>query len=404
MNSIYLDACSTTPLDTAVRSAMVACLEFGYVNPASQHRAGQLALARMDEAREVIRLSLGLNKSDRLILASGGTEANNLAVKGLSALPRSGELPGSAPNIVVSSVEHPSVLGAAESLRQRGFEIRLISAADSGVIDLDMLSHLVDRQTRLVCLMLVNNETGVIQPVLEAAAVCRQKGAALHCDAIQAIGKIPVDFGDLAAAGVTSLSVAPHKFHGPRGTGALILAGAELPLLPLLHGGFQQFGLRPGTEDVALAAGFAEAIRLAVTGLKETRTQLTAMRDRFERCLLDAIPDACINGRQAPRAPHCSNIAFPGDGQGGTTLAIDRQALMIACDARGVAIATGSACASGSSEPSHVLEAMGLDQRLIDSSVRICFSRLNRPEECVEAADRIINAVNQLRRSKTVRK
>ncbi len=401
MNDIYLDACSTTRLDPAVARAMADCLDAGYVNPASQHRAGQVALARIELARDAIRDSLMIGKHDRVIFTSGGTEANNLAVLGLSAIPLPASAAGQRPNIIVSAIEHPSILGSAESLRFKNFDIRQLPVSRSGVVDVGMLDEWVNEQTRLVCLMLVNNETGVIQPVAEAARICRQKRVLLHCDAVQGVAKIPVDFRALSAEGVSSMTITPHKFHGPRGIGALVLAGSNLPLVPLFFGGFQQLGLRPGTEDVTLTVGFAEAVRSAVAGLDDHRARLSEMQHAFESRLRDAIPDVVINGFEESRSPHCSSLAFPGDA---LITALDRQLLMLACDAQGVAISTGSACASGSSDPSHVLMAMGLERHLVDSSVRVSFSRQNSLVECLDAADRIIKTVKHLRRTKSSRK
>lgn len=401
MNEIYLDACSTTRMDPVVCSAMIECLGAGYVNPASQHRAGQRALARIDLARDVICDSLRIGKHDRLIFTSGGTEANNLAVLGLSTMGRESTPLDQRPNIIISSIEHPSVLETAASLRFKGFEVRFIPVSCGGVVDVAAMESLIDEQTRLVCLMLVNNETGVIQPVAESAGICREKGVLLHCDAVQGIAKIPVAFQELSAAGVSSMTITPHKFHGPRGIGALIIAGNNLPLAPILFGGFQQLGLRPGTEDVALTVGFAEAVRIGVAGLADHHSRMSRLQQTFERKLLDAIPDLVINGRDEVRSPHCSSIAFPGND---STTPLDRQVLMMACDTQGVAISTGSACASGSSDPSHVLAAMGLDSRLVESSVRVSFSRQNSLAECNEAVERIIKSVKHLRQSKSPRK
>ncbi len=432
MDSIYLDACSTTCLDPRVRAVLVESLEVGYANPASQHRDGQRAAARLESARRVLGDALAMRHDDSLILTSGGTEANNLAVFGLAgakpfrAKPRF-QVPGDdgqRPNIVVSGIEHPSVLeavraiaapieerppGVAPGVARTGssryedsavertasslYELRELPVNTDGTVVVDALAELIDERTVLVALMLVNNETGVIQPVEAAARICAARNIPLHCDAVQAIGKIPVRFTDFSRAGVTTMSIAPHKFHGPRGIGALLMNGPATRLEPVLVGGFQQFGLRPGTEDVSLAVGFAEAVRLATSGLESNSRHVASLRDEFERRIL-AIPDAVINGASAARAPHCCNVSFPGEG---STPRVDRQALLMACDIAGVAVSTGSACASGSSEPSPVLVAMGLDRRLIDSAIRVSFSRDREADECTEAARRIVNAVKHLR-------
>ncbi len=400
MNPIYLDACSTTRLDPLVGEAMIACYRAGYVNPASQHRPGQQAAARLEQARHQIGERLDLGPDDRLIFTSGGTEANNLALLGWCRGGLAVHTEPQRPNIVVSTIEHPSILTAVSVLGSRGWEVRRLPVDSQGCARLDVLPRLLDERTRLVSLMMVNNETGNIQPVAEAARICARRNIPMHCDAVQAVGKIPVRFRELAAAGVTALSLTAHKLHGPRGIGALVLSGSHRELTPLLFGGFQQLGLRPGTEDVALAVGFAEALMLADTHLATNPHYLQSLRDAFEEAVGAGLPDCRINGGAGPRAPHCSNIAFPGNSG---IPAVERQPLMLACDMAGLAISTGSACASGSSEPSHVLQAMGLESRVISSSLRISFSRQNTPAESVQAANRIINAVKHLRRGKSGR-
>ncbi len=353
----------------------------------------------MDQSLSDVRKALNIGTRDRLIVTSGGTESNNLAVFGLTAGAANGT--GLRPNVLVSPIEHPSVLEPARSLSARGFDVRYFPVSRDGLVQTETLASLVDDQTALVALMLVNNETGVIQPVEDVAVYCRDRGIPVHCDAVQAIGKIAFDFRRLADCGVTSVSLAPHKYHGPRGIGALVVAGQETPVHPLILGGFQQLGMRPGTQDVALIAGWAEATRLAVSGLADHAAWIESLRSEFERELVEALPDAVIHGARVPRAPHCSNIAFPGDGIAVPT--IDRQALLMACDAAGLAISTGSACASGSSEPSPTLVAMGLPPGEISSSIRVSFSHQVTVEDRREACRRILNAINQLRRQKRAR-
>ena len=248
-----------------------------------------------------------------------------------------------------------------------------------------------DPKPHLVSVMLGNNETGVIQPVAEIAQLCRAAGAIMHTDAVQAAGKIPVKF---RALGVDALTIAAHKFHGPRGIGALLVRH-DVKLEPMLFGGFQQVGLRPGTEPTALAVGMCRALELwHIEGEARTR-RLTELRDRFEAKLRAAVPDLVINGESAERLPHTSNIAFLG---------LDRQALVMALDLAGVACSTGSACASGSSEPSPVLLAMQAPAEVISSSLRFSLGAGITAAEIDEAAARIIKIVNDLRQRKEVRK
>jgi cysteine desulfurase len=382
MVPIYLDHNATTPLDPAVAEAMQACDAEGYLNPASQHQFGQRARRRLEAARECIARLLGArtgsHRADRVIFTSGGTEANNLALLGLA-----GDSPG---HVIVSAIEHPSILGPAEHLEQRGYHVQRLSVTRDGVARLDVLRAWIRPDTRVVSLMLVNNETGVIQPVVEAANICAEHGVPFHTDAVQAVGKQPVNF---TALGVTALTFTAHKFHGPCGIGVLIVRH-DAPLRPILYGGFQQAGLRPGTESVALAVGLQTALEL-IADNPDLPKRLRQLRDRFESNLLAKLPGAVVNGATADRAPHTSNVSFPG---------VDRQQLLLALDMAGVACSTGSACASGSTDPSHVLVAMGVDEAVFGSALRFSFGRGATLAEVDVAAERIIRSVNDLRAGK----
>lgn len=392
MTHIYLDANSTTRMLPEIRQAMIDCYSADYVNPASQHQPGQAARRAIEKTRATIVSRVGASPADRLIFTSGGTEANNLAIIGLAEgmLGQVDLANKNPPEIVVSAIEHPAVLAAAEFLATRGFVIKHIPVSGDGVAQVEKLSELIGPMTRLVSLMFVNNETGVIQRVAAAAAICREKGVPLHCDAVQAIGKIPLNFGEL---GVSAMTLTAHKSHGPRGIGGLILAeGMEVQ--PTLFGGFQQLGQRPGTEDVALAVGFAKSVELSIDQLNERSEHLRKLRDDFEQLVCSELSDVMINGGKATRAPHTSNLSFPG---------INRQALMMAVDVDRVAISTGSACASGSSEPSHVLTAMQCGEDVVSSSIRVSFSSLTTGWESIEGGRRIVNAIKRLRQSENSR-
>lgn len=376
---VYLDHNSTSALDPAAAEAMIEALRAGYANPASQHAPGRRARELLARVREDVARLLGARigaGADRVIFTSGGTEANNLALHGLVGSP-----PGS---LLISSIEHPSVTRTAVHLARRGFEIRKLPVTADGVVAVDRLCEQIDGTTRLVCLMLANNETGVLQPVAEAAEICRRAGVRLHCDAAQAAGKIPVDFTSL---GVSSLSLGAHKFNGPRGIGALIVS-SEISLTPLLFGGAQQFGLRPGTEDVALAVG----LRAALSGWRDAgetrRDAMRRLRDRFERRLAEQVPGVVVLGQESPRLPQTTLLAFPG---------VDRQALFIAADLQGIAISIGSACASGSSEPSATALAMGLPSSIVDGAVRVSFGFQTPVGELDFAADRLAGIARDLR-------
>lgn len=393
MNAIYLDYAATSTLDLDVAAAMHAVAQLGYVNPASQHRAGQKARRSLEQARERIAELLGSPMrgliADRLIFTSGGTEANNLALFGLS-----GAFSQSASGrVIISSLEHPSVLGAATELERRGVQVDRIRALESGAIDLNHFEQLLklDPVPRLVSVMLGNNETGVLQPVAEIAAMCRDRGVLFHTDAVQAIASQAIS---LAQFGASALTLAPHKFGGPLGVGGLLLSHSA-KLEPQLFGGFQQGGLRPGTESVVLAHGFVAALEKCVTGRDEYVNTVSHMRDECEMCLQKELEMVVINGGDAKRLPHISNLAFLG---------VDRQQLLLALDAAGVECSTGSACASGSSEPSHVLTAMGLSPEIISSSLRLSFGLGLGLPQVTEAVHRICQCVKDLRNRKTIGK
>ncbi|MEX2174499.1 MAG: cysteine desulfurase family protein [Pirellulaceae bacterium] len=386
--AIYLDHNSTTPIDPRVVEAMVRAWTDSGANPASQHVAGRKARRMLEEAREGIAELLGAKTggmdADRLIFTSGGTEANNLALCGLMPLPIAGSklAPGAA--LAISAIEHPSITATADDLRRTGCALEVLKANKAGIIAWQGLARQEPHAPALASLMLANNETGVIQPVETFAAQCRERGLISHTDAVQAVGKIPVHFREL---GVDAMTLAPHKFHGPLGIGALVLRHG-VKLQPQLFGGFQQEGLRPGTENVALAVGFFQALELAVRELPQRAERMQTLRDQLERSIQNEFPAAVVIGHDAPRLPNTSCLAFPG---------VDRQQLVMALDVAGIACSTGSACASGSSEPSPVLLAMGLPAAVIAGAIRLSLGASTTAVEIAEAARRIVNTVKHLR-------
>ena len=378
MDIIYLDHNTTTPVLGEVAAAMAEWQTGKFGNPSSQHQMGRRARQALEHAREEIGRILGARLSgrepDRVIFTSGGTEANNLALLGLAGLHDPRAVPGEA---IVSVIEHASIAAAVDSLERRGWTIHRLGVTRDGVVDLGPLDQWLTERTRFVSVMLANNETGVLQPVAEIARRCAALGVPLHTDAAQVVGKLPVDFGELA---VSSLSVAPHKFHGPLGIGVLIARHA-LPLEPLLFGGFQQAGLRPGTESVALAVGMHAALAAWQREAAARTTRLRTLRDRLEAGLAAGYAGpVVVNGIGAERLPHTSNLALVG---------LERQSLLMALDLAGVACSTGSACASGSSEPSPVLAAMGCDPSVLASSLRFSLGATTTAEEIAEAIERI---------------
>lgn len=385
---IYLDHNATTPILPEVVEAMRACWSEPYLNPASQHAFGRVARRVLEDTRDRVAELLGAGASDRVIFTSGGTEANNLAIRGLPQ--RAGSVSARSPSLIISAIEHPSITTLTDHLSQTGHTIDRLGVDANGVIRIDDLHNKLRADTGLVAAMLANNETGVIQPIAELAVICDAQHAQLHVDASQAAGKLPVHFRNL---GASTLTVAAHKFGGPLGIGALIVRH-DIHLEPQLFGGFQQAGLRPGTESVALAVGLSTALELWNSRRCEWSAQLQKLRDRFESLLCDASLNSRlikikIIGATAPRLPNTSNIAFVG---------LDRQQLFLALDHAGVACSTGSACASGSSEPSPVHIAMGLEPSVISSALRFSFGVSTTSPDVEESTRRIINVCNSLRR------
>jgi cysteine desulfurase len=383
MDSIYLDHNATTPTRPEVAEAMARCYAEGYANPASQHRPGQRARRVLEDAREAIAQILGAELSgsppDRLVFTSSGTEANTLAVLGMARAGGHGE-PG---QVIVSAIEHASVIEPAEHLMERGWRLDLLGVTGDGVVRADRLPGLIAPEARLVSVMLGNHETGVLQPVSELAPICRDLRVPLHTDAVQVAGKLPIEFRRL---GVSAMTVAAHKFQGPVGIGALILRHG-VPVEPILFGGHQQEGLRPGTEPVALAVGMGTALELWHQEHEAHARRLTALRERFETGLKAGFPALVVHGAGTERLPHTSSIAFPG---------LDAQVLLVALDTAGVACSVGSACSSGSTELSPTLRAMQLPHEIVASSLRFSLGATTTEAEIDEAVRRILHVVGQL--------
>lgn len=379
MQAIYLDHNATAPILPEVADAMAECYRAGYANPVSAHEPGRRARRVLESAREAIAAILGARISgtepDRVIFTSGGTEANNLALRGLAS-----KKPAHA---VISDIEHPSVAGLAGQLKREGWQIDRLGVDSSCTLNVKPLAELLKPNTQFVAAMLGNNETGAIQPIGKLTEICNLRHVPLHSDAAQAVGKIAVDFHALGAA---TMSVAAHKFHGPRGIGALLVRG-DIKLKPLFWGGFQQSAIRPGTESIALAVGMQRALELWHAEADQRETRLRELRDSLEAGLRSGWPDLVVNGQLAERLPHTSNVSFPG---------LDRQAMLMALDVEGVACSTGSACASGSSEPSPVLLAMGADEAVVGGSLRLSIGAQTTLADIDEAVRRILACCQRL--------
>ncbi len=396
---IYLDHNSTTPIAPEVAQVIADCYRDGYVNPASQHRPGQKARARLEQIRQRMTALLGGitqgMATDTLVLTSGGTESNNLAIRGLAMtepkIAAAEQGASNRPVVLISAIEHPSVMGAAAALKSGGIDVCQIPVDQDCVIQVVEFEKQLSRHAdiRLVCVMLANNETGVIQPVSEIAAICRERSIPVHCDAVQGVAKIGVNFREL---GVDTMTFSAHKFHGPRGIGGLLVRRG-VTVNPILFGGFQQMAVRPGTEDVALAAGMNCALELFEERGGETAARMKELRDQLQQTIAGTIESAVVLGASADRVPHTLNISFPN---------INRQAFLLAADLAGLAVSTGSACASGSSEPSHVISAMTSDKQVIEGSVRISLGAGTTTEETVESGRRIVRIHNDLQRMKSL--
>jgi cysteine desulfurase len=373
--SIYLDHNATTPISPAVADAMRDCQLRLVGNAASQHAAGRAARRELEAVRERLLELMGAGPDDRLIFTSGGTESNNLALRGLLATERK--------RLVISSIEHPSVEAVATQLALAGHEVERLPVDSAGRTQHE---DVVISGAGLVSVMLGNNETGVLQPLVEIAAACARHGVPLHSDATQVIGKLPVSFCDL---GLAAMTFTAHKFHGPVGIGALVVRrGVELAPLLVGQAGYE----RPGTAAVALAVGMGAALEAWREEWSERAARMGKLRDELEERITTSVPEAVVIGREAPRLPHTANIAFVG---------FDRQQLHVALDLAGIACSTGSACASGSSEPSPVLLAMGLPEAQIQGSLRFSLGAGTTAAEIEEAAKRISLTCKHLRHAKS---
>jgi len=373
MSVIYLDNNATTPVLPGVIEAMRPFLTDVCGNPASAHGAGRRARQALEQAREQIAAILDAFP-DEVIFTSGATEANNMAVRGLV---------GPAPaHVVASPIEHPSVAEPLEHLRQTGVEVDYLPVDHHGLVSAGALREAVRPQTQMVAVMLANHETGTVQPIAELRQAV-EPHIAFHCDAVQAVGKLPVKFHQL---GVTTLSLSAHKFHGPKGIGALFVRRGT-QVAPLVFGGHQQQGRRPGTEPVALAVGLATALELWQSEQEQRTAHVRRLRGRLLDGLRRAASPLHMNGAE-DGVPHTLNISFPG---------CRADALLMNLDLAGICCSTGSACSSGSLLPSPVLKAMSASEEDLSSAMRFSLSPLLTEADMDEASKRIAEAVGRLR-------
>jgi cysteine desulfurase len=376
---VYLDHAATTPVRPEVLEAMLPFFGPRFGNPSSVHKWGREARTALDEARERVARSLGAN-ADEICFTSGGTEGDNLAILGSWRAMRA-----TRPAVVTSTIEHKAVLAAVHEVAREGGEERLVGVDAAGHLRLDAYHEQVNDRVALCSVMWVNNEIGVVQDLEPLVARAKAAGALFHTDAVQAFGKVPID---ARAIPFDSLTISGHKVGAPKGIGAMFIRRGT-PLEPLMFGGSQDRGRRPGTENVAMAVGLARAAELAVEEREASWARLEEMRNRLEAALLARIPDAVVHGRDGRRAPHILNISVPGT---------DSESLLMALDLQGVACSAGSACQSGSVTPSHVLSAMGVRADLGSSAVRMSLGALTTDEGIARVSELFPALIEKARR------
>jgi len=372
MDRYYFDHNATTPVAPEVLRAMEPCFTGVYGNASSIHWFGQQARMLLEQARRQVAGLLGARPQE-IVFTGGGTEANNLAI--LGAVRSSTRAPR---HVVTTTTEHPCVLDACRALEREGVDVTLVRVGADGLVSPGDIRAALRPETVLVSVMCANNETGVIQPIREIAAMAREAGALVHTDGVQATGKIPIDVRDL---GVDLYSLSAHKIYGPKGAGALYIRRG-VKLSPIVFGGHQERDRRPGTENVSGAVGLGAAADLARRTLAAESERLAALRDRLERALIERAGEAGVNGAGAPRVPNTTNIHFDY---------LEGESLVIALDLAGMAVSTGAACSSGSVEPSHVLTAMGMRPERARASIRFSLGR----QTTAEQVDALVAAVGE---------
>jgi len=379
MKPIYLDNNATTMVAPEVLDVMLPYFSELYGNPSSMHSFGGEVGVRLKEARATIAAHLGC-RPDELIFTSCGTEGDNTAIRSaLAAQPDKRHL-------ITTRVEHPAVLSLARHLEEKeGYAVTSLGVDDKGRLDLEELSRAIRKETALVSVMYANNETGTLFPIPEIAALCRSRGVLLHTDAVQAVGKVPIDLSELP---VDMLVLSGHKLHAPKGVGLLFVRKGT-PFRPFLVGGHQERGRRAGTENTAGIIGLAKALPLSLANMAEENTRVKVLRDRLEAGLLASIPDSIVNGDPEHRLPNTSSIAFKF---------VEGEAILLMLDQYGICASSGSACTSGSLEPSHVLRAMGVPFTFAHGSIRFSLSRYTTDADVDLVLDKLPGIIETLRK------
>ncbi|HUQ18377.1 MAG TPA: cysteine desulfurase family protein [Gemmatimonadaceae bacterium] len=375
-NPIYLDHAATTPVRDEVFEAMRPFFGPRFGNPSSTHRWGREARAALDEARERVARCVGA-KSDEICFTSGGTEGDNLAILGAwRAMREKGRRA-----VVASPIEHKAVLGAIHQAAHEGAEERMLDVSCDGRVTMESFDAKVDDSVAVCSVMWVNNEIGTIQPIPEFAEKAKSRGVVMHTDAVQAFGKVEIDASKQM---FDLLSISGHKIGAPKGIGAVYIRRGT-PLEPLMHGGTQDRGRRPGTENVAFAVGFARAVELTIEEHDHECRRLEALRNKLEAAIVASVPDAVVHGRNAERAPHVLNVSIPGT---------DSESMLMALDLKGIAASGGSACSSGSINPSHVLLALGVKPDLAGAAIRMSLGSLTT-EDAIQRVTEVLPALVQ---------
>jgi cysteine desulfurase len=382
MPRVYLDNNATTPVAPDVADAMAGYLHEDFGNASSAHWYGQRARDAVEQAREQVARLIGAHPSE-IIFTSGGTESDNMSIFGVVGAARPKTSSGGK-HAITTAIEHPAVLYTARELESRGLAVTYVTPGPGGVVDVEAVAAAIRPETVLITVMLANNEIGTLQPVAEIGRLARERGITLHTDAVQAVGKVPVD---VKCLGVDLLSLSAHKLYGPKGVGALyVRKGTHLE--PLMHGGHHERDRRPGTENVPGIVGLGKAAELSTQKLDEDAQHIAALRDRLQAGILVRIEGATINGDAAHRQPNTLNVSFAG---------LKGESLVMALDLEAIACSTGSACSSGSTEPSHVLSAMGLSKEAARSSLRLSLGRYNTEADVDAALEAMVRVVDRLR-------
>ena len=379
MRTVYLDHAATTPIAPEVRETVAHAMAECWGNPSSLHLFGRKARDLLDEARVTVAHALGCLDAE-VFFTSSGTEANNMAIFGAARV-----APPHKRHLITTAIEHHAVLHACQRLQQDGWEVTYLPVDSKGMVDPDDVRRALRAETWLVSVMHANNEIGTLQPVGEIAAICREQGVWLHCDAVQTFGLLDMDVERL---GVDMLSVSAHKLYGPKGVGALYIRGG-VKIAPLLVGGAQERELRAGTENVPAIAGFAKAVELSRARYSTAWQKIWQLRGRLRARLQELVPDIQVNGHPQQCHPGILSVTFAR---------VSAESLLIALDRYGVAASAGAACSAGSIEPSHVLLALGMSETQAMSTIRLSLGRGNTPEEIDFAAEVIAEQVHRLRR------